>query len=526
MQRISRKKYFLLSRGIIYFCVSLLFICNSLISLTYQESSQAEDKGVEPISKWSKQWLEEVVPYIITSDEKKYFLSLHTEIERGQFMLRFWKVRDLDPDTSENEFKLEHYRRIVMANNWFGAESIAGWRTVRGKTLILLGPPHEVETSAKPNPSGERSGSNRPLERLMDISLYHGGVEVWGYYGISKRVPYWIHFIFVDRFGSGNYELARATSGGNPWKRGIETNVEAVGRLNMDNLHDFFDDLTDQAVALENPFEREDVLKGIVTTQISYEYMPLKSEVTHLRGSLDKTHSTISVEIPYSALANTFTDGKHSFSLSAILNIHDEKNQIVFEGSKDIKFDQTGIEYKNLKDMSHNFTIPLALKPAPYKISLVVFDNYSGNVGIWEREILLPSFAGDELTLSYIFLSSPKEETSVPDKAIPHMDLSDAKKDFRPGEEMKVSFEVYNPSVNSETGLCSLKVEYSFFSGGKLLAKVPAPMQAPMDQRALQLSTSFKLKKFEPGEFVLEVNVTDINSGNSARGEAVFSVIE
>ena len=147
-------------------------------------------------------------------------------------------------------------------------------------------------------------------------------------------------------------------------------------------------------------------------------------------------------------------------------------------------------------------------------------------MGTVEEEILLPSFAGDELMLSYIFLSSPNEDASVTDKALPHMNLSDVKRDFHPGEEMSVSFEAYNTSVNSKTGLCSLKVEYSFFSKGKLLAKIPAPMQAPKDQRAFHLSTSFKLKKFKPGKYVLKVNVTDINSGNSARGEAEFIVIQ
>ncbi|MFC2164976.1 GWxTD domain-containing protein [Acidobacteriota bacterium] len=526
MEKIRENAFSKLSLRFICLCISLIFICNSSISLAFQDSSQAEDKKVEPLSKWSQQWLEEVVPYIITSDEKKYFLSLPTEIERGQFMLRFWKVRDTDPNTPENEFKLEHYRRIAMANNWFGAEGIAGWRTARGKTLILLGPPHEVETSANPSPFGKRSKSDKPLEGMMDVSGYHGGMEVWGYYGVSKKVSYLIDFIFVDRFGSGNYVLAKTVSGGNPYRRGIETNIEAIGKLTMDTLHDFFDDLTDQAVALENPFEREDLLKGIVTTQVSYEYMPLKSEITHLRGSLDKTHSTISIEIPYSALANTCIDGKYNFSLSAILNIRNDKNQIVFEGSKDIKFDQTEIDYKRLKDLSHTINIPLALKPTLYTISLVVFDNYSGNVGVWEKEIRLPSFAGDKLMLGYIFLSSPKEETGVKDKTILDMNLIDVKRDYHQGEEMKVSFKVYNPSVNSETGLCSLKVEYSFFCEGKLLAKIPAPMQAPKDQRAFQLSTTFKLKKFKPGKFVLRVNVIDINSGNSAREESEFFVIQ
>src|SRR5512139_1656822 len=61
----------------------------------------------EPLSEASKQWVEEVVPYIITAREKEVFLSLPTEFDRGQFIETFWKKRDPDPKTPENEFKLE-----------------------------------------------------------------------------------------------------------------------------------------------------------------------------------------------------------------------------------------------------------------------------------------------------------------------------------------------------------------------------------------------------------------------------------
>ena len=72
----------------------------------------------EPISDASRQWLEEVVPYIITSREKDVFLSLPTELDRGQFIETFWKKRDPNPQTQENEFKLEYYRRVALANKF------------------------------------------------------------------------------------------------------------------------------------------------------------------------------------------------------------------------------------------------------------------------------------------------------------------------------------------------------------------------------------------------------------------------
>ena len=42
--------------------------------------------------------------------------ALQTDAERQHFIVQFWKNRDPTPDTPENEFKDEHYRRIAYAN--------------------------------------------------------------------------------------------------------------------------------------------------------------------------------------------------------------------------------------------------------------------------------------------------------------------------------------------------------------------------------------------------------------------------
>ncbi len=51
--------------------------------------------------------------YIILPEERATFLGLETDAERVQFIEQFWKRRDPTPDTPENEFKEEHYRRIA-----------------------------------------------------------------------------------------------------------------------------------------------------------------------------------------------------------------------------------------------------------------------------------------------------------------------------------------------------------------------------------------------------------------------------
>ena len=92
----------------------------------------------------NQKWLNEDVVYIIADQERRAFQALGTDAERERFIEQFWLRRDPTPDTAENEFKEEHYRRIAYANQHFAA-SVPGWRTDRGRIYIVYGPPDEIE---------------------------------------------------------------------------------------------------------------------------------------------------------------------------------------------------------------------------------------------------------------------------------------------------------------------------------------------------------------------------------------------
>src|SRR5215831_15839001 len=68
-----------------------------------------------------KKWLDQDVTYIISEEERKAFKGLNTDDEREQFVEQFWLRRDPTPDTVENEFKEEHYRRIAYANEHYAS---------------------------------------------------------------------------------------------------------------------------------------------------------------------------------------------------------------------------------------------------------------------------------------------------------------------------------------------------------------------------------------------------------------------
>src|SRR5690348_5151574 len=68
-----------------------------------------------------KKWLENDVAYIITNEERKAFKALQTDEERENFIENFWRRRDLDPDTEENEYRDQYYERIAYANEHYAS---------------------------------------------------------------------------------------------------------------------------------------------------------------------------------------------------------------------------------------------------------------------------------------------------------------------------------------------------------------------------------------------------------------------
>ena len=99
----------------------------------------------QELSKTYKKWLDEDVVYIISDEERKAFKQLSNDEERDKFIEAFWQRRDPTPDTEENEYKEEHYRRIEYANEHFAA-GVPGWKTDRGRIYIMYGPADEIDS--------------------------------------------------------------------------------------------------------------------------------------------------------------------------------------------------------------------------------------------------------------------------------------------------------------------------------------------------------------------------------------------
>jgi len=154
------------------------------VPLAGQEKKSPKDLPLE-----YRKWLEEDVVYIITPKEKDVYLRLESDRDRALFIEAFWKQRDPDPNTAENEFRKEHYRRIQYANQWFGKDSPgAGWRSDMGRIYVILGEPKSIEK----------------FENLYDIKP----VIIWFYSDMMELgLPNSFNVVFFKRENQGEYRI-------------------------------------------------------------------------------------------------------------------------------------------------------------------------------------------------------------------------------------------------------------------------------------------------------------------------------
>jgi len=128
--------------------------------------------------------------YIASSAEIEKFSKLKGEESKREFLFDFWKVRDNNPSTSENEYFYEYLKRIDLSNQQYNSMQKQGWKTDRGRIYIIYGEPSEVERY--PNQI-----ESRPY-------------EIWYYNYIEGGV----YFIFADLTGFSEYTLVHSTKRG------------------------------------------------------------------------------------------------------------------------------------------------------------------------------------------------------------------------------------------------------------------------------------------------------------------------
>lgn len=142
--------------------------------------------------------------YISSEVEIKQYKKLSTVDSKREFLYNFWRARDIQVDTPQNEFKNEFMQRIEFVEARYKTFTKRGIKTDRGRTYLMYGEPDEIELH--PND--------------YDKKPY----EIWYYHGVEGGVL----FVFGDITGYSDYELIHSTKRGemrdDNWVRRITAN--------------------------------------------------------------------------------------------------------------------------------------------------------------------------------------------------------------------------------------------------------------------------------------------------------------
>lgn len=479
-----------------------------------------------------KRWLDNDVAYIITKEEKKAFMSLQTDEERENFIESFWRRRDPDPDTEENEYREEYYERIAYANEKF-TSGIPGWKTDRGRIYIAHGKPDSVES----HPSG--GSYERPsYEGGGSTSTYP--FEIW-FYRHLDGVGDGLEIEFVDPTGSGEYRIARNANEKDALlyvpgagqtlaeQMGLEQRADRITGNNSSNQ--MFgrrqQDMPFEKMAMISNLQRPPSVKfGDLQASLAdspvIDKNPLDFDIRidFFRQSEDRVIATFTVQTENKELS--FADDGSGIS-TARMNIFGRitavsgKRSGIFEDS--VTTNAAATELAELKSRKSVYQKAVALTPGTYKVDVVVRDVVTGNKGIVNQGFQVPRYDDKKIGTSTLLLATRLRATDERDiggmfviggaKVIPNLESK-----FKRGEDVGVYLQVYNTGIDQTTLKPAVDVEYILRHNGKQVLKQAEDWSGLSDSsQRLTLARLLPTTTLDIGEYELKVLIKDRVTG-------------
>ena len=528
----------------------------ALLALTFAVPSglaqKKNDKGQDPsekarnvkpeLKKAYKDWLDKDVAYIITDEERKAFKKLETDDERERFIEEFWRRRDPDPDTDENEFREEYYERIAYANEHY-ASGIPGWKTDRGRIYITWGKPDETES----HPSGG-SYNRESYEGGGSTSTYP--FERW-FYRYLPGVGSGIEIEFVDPTGSGEYRIAR-----NPDEKDALLQVPGAGltlaeEMGLSNKGDRIANLGgigNPAYQREqdSPFNRlqvladlsrppaikfNDLASAVNTPVIEDNPLSFDLRVDFFRQSDERVITAFTIQTDNQNLVFQDRGGLQQAQLNIFGKITHVSGRRAGIFEDPVITRATPQELTEAKDRKSAYQKAVSLSPGRYRVDVIVRDVASGATGVRHMGFEVPKYDASKLSTSTLIMAVKLEGmgdqpavgmfTIGNVKVIPNVSGS-----YHRGSPVGVYMQIYNAGVDQTTLRPSVDVEYALMKDGKEVGKQLEDWRGNSDSgQRLTLARLLDSRNLAPGDYALEVRVKDRVSGQALVQSAKFTVL-
>jgi GWxTD domain-containing protein len=527
---------------------SLLVASSSFIALA-QDRAKSQDpmdkaRNVKPeLKKAYKDWLEKDVTYVITDEERKAFKKLATDDERERFIEEFWRRRDPDPDTDENEFKEEYYERIAYANEHFSS-GIPGWKTDRGRIWIMYGKPDERET--------------HPMGGSYERPSYEGGgntttypFEVW-FYRYLAGVGSGVEIEFVDPTGSGEYRIAR-----NPNEKDAMLMIPGAGltlseQLGLSSKADRITGQGGTGVAnyqreQDSPFSRlqlladlsrppqvkfNDLASAVNTGVIEENPLNFDFRVDFFRQSDERVITALTIQADNKELTFTDSGGLQQARMNIFGRITSVAGRRAGIFEDPVITTATTEELTEAKSRKSAYQKAVPLAPGTYKVDVIVRDVTSGATGVKHVGFTVPRYDPQKLSTSTLVLASRLESLNDQlavgqfvigqTKVIPNVSGT-----YQKGQPVGVYLQVYNAGIDQTTLRPSVDVEYALTKDGKEVGKLSEDWRGMSDSgQRLTLARLIDTRQLPVGDYELAIRIRDRVSGQALAPSAKFTVVQ
>jgi GWxTD domain-containing protein len=516
-----------------------------------RKKENAKSLKKELMSKESKDWLDKDVRWIISDEERKAFMQLSNEEEREQFIEAFWDRRNPNPDSEDNEFKDEHYRRIEYANEHFPAGK-PGWMTDRGRIYIVYGPPDEIDSHAgggtyqRPIEEGGGETSTYPFEDWRYRYIEGIGQEIiiefvddcqCGAYEMTMDRSRKDALLHTPGAGETLYEESGMASKANRFTGGLES--LGNGPMSSQLQSKEFDRLEEFAKLNRAPAIKFKDLAEQVGHHITYNPMPFDLRVDFVRITSDTVLVPVTVQLRNRDITFANKEGVQHGVVNIFGRITKLSGKVAQTFEDTVVADVPAELLAREAEASKIYSKSIPLSPGRYKLDVVVKDVNGDRVGTKSQGIIVPDFSDERLTNSSLILADLVEP--VPTNSIgtgmfvigttkvrPRVAAADGKgASFKRSQKVNFWMQVYNLSVDDKTHKPSATFEYDIVNSASNKAVVHAVESSDKmgnigDQVTLHKEVA--AANLAPGIYRIQIKVSDNISKQTVDPSATFTV--
>jgi GWxTD domain-containing protein len=501
-----------------------------------------------------KTWLNQDVVWIITDEEAKSFKSLSNDEERDAFIEQFWLRRNPDPDSPENEFREEHYRRIAYANEHFAAGK-PGWRTDRGHIYIAFGKPDSIES----HPSGGEY--QRPMdEGGGETSTFP--FETW-HYRYLEGIGDNIDLEFVDSCQCGDYHFTIDRSEKDALLRvpgaGL-TQYEEMGMAkkadrfsgNMESLgkgpnsagqgSKEFDRIELAAKLFAPPPIKFTDLDNFISEHKILNGPPFPFDVR--TDFVKVTDSTVLVPVTLQLKNRDITfvtkDGVSKGVVNILIKVTTLTHKTVQSQEDTVQVSEPAELLEKAQDRKSVYWKALPLIPGLYRLDIAIKDvNNPDHVGLYGSSLEVPTYHDETLATSSLILADEMNLVSSRDigegtcvigntHICPRVTQNRATPvNFKRNQQLNFWMQIYNLKIDDATKSNEATVTYQIVDSATNTVVFEKQLEskdlgAHSDQ--LTVEKSLPMAGLQPGKYKVTIKVNDTISKQEIAQSAPFVV--